>query len=186
MYCFYFFFCTVVSPPVILQDPEDISILLFAFAKFQCIAEGYNANITWTKHDSTLPRTSKIFTRTEDENKVKSILEINNAVGYYAGKYCCIVGNQAGNVSSCANLRVNGMYINILNECCGIIFTSQSSKEVLKIDFIDWFSAVTSSSCFTNILMCYHLHNYMLSALYDASCNFWVSISYIDRYRQFL
>ncbi|XP_065904870.1 cell adhesion molecule Dscam1-like isoform X3 [Dysidea avara] len=96
-----------MSPPVIMQDPMDVNVLLFGLAKFQCVAEGYKANITWQKHGSTLPRTSRIYIRLEDKDEIKSILEINSAVGYYAGKYCCIVGNKAGYVSSCANLTVN-------------------------------------------------------------------------------
>ena len=91
----------------------DVNVLLFGLAKFQCVAEGYKANITWQKHGSTLPRTSRIYIRLEDKDEIKSILEINSAVGYYAGKYCCIVGNKAGYVSSCANLTVNGMFIDI-------------------------------------------------------------------------
>jgi len=97
-----------VSPPVILQHPKDASIKLFGVAKFQCIAKGYNVNIIWQSHGSNLPRASRIYNGTEDEDKVKSILEIDNAVGYYVGKYCCVAYNEAGNVSSCANLTVEG------------------------------------------------------------------------------
>ena len=105
---------TTVSPPVILQHPKDVNIMAFGIAKFQCAAKGYDANITWQKHElSLLPRTSRIYNDAKDEDEIKSILEISNAVGYYTGKYCCIAYNEAGSVSSCANLTVKGTYLSI-------------------------------------------------------------------------
>ena len=98
-----------VSPPVILQNLKDVNIMLFGDAKFQCTAKGYNFNITWQKHDSTFPRSSKIYQERVDEDKIKSILEINDAVGFYAGKYCCIAKNEAGNDLSCAHLNLKGI-----------------------------------------------------------------------------
>jgi len=101
--------CTlVVSPPVIMQNPKNVDIMSFGVAKFQCIAKGYRANITWQKHDSSLPKTSRIYDEKESEDKIKSILEIRNVFGYYSGIYCCFAYNKAGNVLSCANLTVNG------------------------------------------------------------------------------
>ena len=108
---------SVVSPPVMIQNPTGKAIMIFGVAKFQCTAKGHNVNMTWLKHDSTIPRTSQIYNRMDNADKITSILEITNAVGFYAGKYCCIAYNKAGNISRCANLTVKGtviMYINLV------------------------------------------------------------------------
>ena len=73
-----------MSPPVILQGPQDVNILLFGVAKFQCAADGYNTEITWHKHRSTLPRTYRTTT-TKEKTEIKSVLEISPSVGFMLG-----------------------------------------------------------------------------------------------------
>jgi len=98
----------IVSLPVILKYPENVNVMFYGAAKFQCIASGFHVNVTWLKPRSNLPRKSEV-TKSGDAHNITSILKVNNIIGYYAGNYCCNAENKAGSVSVFATLKVNGM-----------------------------------------------------------------------------
>ena len=50
-----------------------------------------------------------VLTEEKSLNEISSILEITKTVGYYSGKYYCVVENKIGSVvSQTANLFVQG------------------------------------------------------------------------------
>jgi len=103
-------FPIVVSQPIILNHPNNISVQVFDPVVFNCMAEGFGfVTIIWEKDGYKLPSTATIQT-TKSNNKVTSTLKITKTAGYYSGQYYCIAKNEAGKtVSHHANLLVQGM-----------------------------------------------------------------------------
>ena len=102
-------FALLVSPPVIVKQPMDELAEIYSVITLECKVQGYgHMNVEWRKLGYPLPITASV-TNGNFINGVYSILKITNVVGYYNGKYCCVVNNVAGQTTSkYAKLSVTG------------------------------------------------------------------------------
>ena len=86
-----------------------MNISVYESVSFKCTAHGYGViKLVWERVEHNMPIKAVVTERTS-LNKISSILEITNSVGYYSGKYYCIAENEFGTVvSQTANLYVQG------------------------------------------------------------------------------
>ena len=105
-----YYFTHLVSPPVIRKQPTDEVAEVYSSITFECEVQGYgNITVHWRKLGSSLPKTA-VVGNNKSTNGVTSTLKITKVVGYYAGTYCCVANNIAGQTTSkYANLSVKGM-----------------------------------------------------------------------------
>jgi len=100
----------VVSPPMVVQHPTNMTAEVFTTVYLKCQVKGYGKIvIQWKRTDSVLPvtATSTMITHLAG---ITGILKIARVTSYYKGSYYCIVSNNAGSVTSNpAYLDVNGI-----------------------------------------------------------------------------
>ena len=97
------------SLPKLLKQPNDINTYLYRTVSFECAAQGFGGmKIKWRRAEHNMPITA-IVTEQMSLNGISSVLKIYGAVGYYSGRYYCVVTGKAGSiVSRTASLRVQG------------------------------------------------------------------------------
>ena len=100
----------IVSPPVIIAQPNGVTINAFESVILECSFQSYGfISIEWKKEKGHLIPETASESILRSNNVVTSKLHINRAVGYYSGGYYCVAENIAGRVSSMiAELDVTG------------------------------------------------------------------------------
>ena len=102
----------IVKLPVFLKHPGTTTVNISTNVTFSCTAKGFNiTDVIWRKVGSSRLPLAATVTIKRSPSKVRSILKITNAAGYYTGKYYCKAINTAGQTSSNqADLIVQGDY----------------------------------------------------------------------------
>ena len=86
--------------PIIVRQPRSTVVEICKVATFECTARSYgNVSITWRRQNYKLPVTATVL-NTRSLTEIKSILKIENTIGYYKGYYYCVIENIVGVVNS--------------------------------------------------------------------------------------